>query len=72
MVTTKRTSLIPTELVETEQTMFAEGRRYLANGKETIQKAGIIAYRAALKAMDGYLLKRGVEQERLPKSIEEY
>jgi hypothetical protein len=79
-----------TDLIQTGQTMFAEARRYLANGKETIQKAGIsetgkiyrdekyvrkgagIAYLAALKAIDGYLLKRGVGQEQLPKSIEEY
>ncbi len=77
-----------TELVESKQRLMKEARRYLANGKETVSKSPIdgklyvdekyvregagIAYLAALKAMDAYLVGRGVAMEALPKSIEEY
>jgi hypothetical protein len=62
--------------------------RYLANAKETLSKSPIeygrytdskyvqeaagIAYLSALKAIDVFLLSRGVSKNELPKSIEEY
>jgi hypothetical protein len=62
--------------------------RYLANAKETLSRAGIednryidikyvksacgIAYLGVLKAIDDYLLKRGVENNKLPRKVEEY
>jgi len=62
--------------------------RYLANAKETLSKAGVednryvdikyvksacgIAYLGVLKAIDDYLLKHGVEKDKLPKKVEEY
>ncbi len=77
-----------TELVQTKKEFIKEAKRYLANGKETIAKSPIdgklyedekyvregagIAYLAALKAMDGYLVGKGVPVANLPKSIEEY
>ncbi len=77
-----------TELVQTKKEFIKEAKRYLANGKETIAKSPIegklyedekyvregagIAYLAALKAIDGYLVGKGVPKDKLPKSIEEY
>ena len=65
-----------------------EAYRYLANAKETLSKSQIeygrycdskyvreaagMAYLAALKALDVYLISTGVERARLPKSIEGY
>lgn len=62
--------------------------RYLANAKEALAKAGIednryvdikyvksacgIAYLGVLKAIDDYLIKQGVDKEKLPKKVEEY
>lgn len=62
--------------------------RYLANAKETLSKAGIednryvdikyvksafgIAYLGILKAIDDYLLKHGVDEDKLPHKVEEY
>ena len=66
----------------------SEAYRYLANAKETISKSAIqygaysdskyvreaagIAYLAALKAIDTYLINKGVHEDDLPDSIEEY
>jgi hypothetical protein len=77
-----------TDLVQTKKELMKEAKRYLANGKETIAKSPIegklytdekyvregagIAYIAALKAIDGYLVSKGVSKDKLPKSIEEY
>ncbi|MBF0507109.1 MAG: DUF5618 family protein [Nitrospirae bacterium] len=62
--------------------------RYLANAKETLAKAGIedkryvdmkyvkvacgTAYLGILKAIDEYLLRYGVSEDKLPKKVEEY
>jgi hypothetical protein len=75
-------------LVKSKSDLIVEAKRYLANGKETIGKSPIdrklyaddkyvregagIAYLDALKAIDAYLVGRGVEYDKLPKSIEEY
>lgn len=77
-----------TELIEGKKELIKEAKRYLANGKETIAKSPIegklyidekyvregagIAYLAALKAIDGYLVGKGISKDKLPKSIEEY
>lgn len=76
------------ELIESKKELIKEAKRYLANGKETIAKSPIegklyvdekyvregagIAYLAALKAIDGYLVGKGISKDKLPKSIEEY
>lgn len=65
-----------------------EAVRYLDNAKHTLHKSSIeygrykdskyvreaagIAYLAALKAIDGYLVSKGVPKDKLPESIEEY
>lgn len=83
MITRKQT-----EVVIPTKDYFDEAKRYLANAKETIRKSPIagklyadekyvregagIAYLAALKAIDGYLIRKGVKVDKLPKSIEEY
>ena len=62
--------------------------RYMQNAKELLSKSPIednyyldvkyvkeacsTAYLAILKAIDGYLLKRGVEVKKLPKSVDGY
>lgn len=67
---------------------FAEAHRFLKNAKETIAKSPIehsryqdtkyvreaagIAYLSALRAMDAYLLKKGLRDDELPKSYEGY
>ena len=67
---------------------IAEAYRYLANAKETLGKSQIeygrytdrkyvseasgIAYLAALRALDVYLLTNGIAEKKLPKSIEGY
>jgi Domain of unknown function (DUF5618) len=77
-----------TELIKPKQELLREAKRYLANGKETIAKSPIegklyadekyvregagIAYLAALKAIDGYLVGKGISNDSLPKSIEDY
>jgi hypothetical protein len=77
-----------TELIQGKKELIKEAKRYLANGKETVAKSPIegklytdekyvregagIAYLAALKAIDGYLVGKGVSKDKLPKSIEEY
>jgi hypothetical protein len=76
------------DLIQTKKAYIKEAKRFLANGKETIAKSPIdgklyadekyvregagIAYLAALKAMDGYLIGLGVASDQLPKSIDEY
>lgn len=65
-----------------------EAYRYLENAKQTISKSPIeyglytdskyireaagIAYLSALKAIDTYLLFKGVDEKKLPKSIDGY
>ncbi|KAF0143572.1 MAG: hypothetical protein FD156_2547 [Nitrospirae bacterium] len=65
-----------------------EPLRYLANAKETLNKSPIedniytdskyvksacgIAYLGVLKAVDEYLLSRGLTKKELPKKVEEY
>ena len=65
-----------------------ESLRYLQNAKEILRKAPVeeniytdvkpvqeacgTAYLAVLKALDEYLLKRGVEKKKLPHSVEGY
>lgn len=65
-----------------------EPLRYIANARETLRKSAIedgryvdekyvksacgIAYLGVLKAIDQYLLKRGVTKKELPKKVEEY
>lgn len=65
-----------------------EAYRYLENAKQTISKSLIeyggytdskyvreaagIAYLSALKAIDTYLLYKGVDKDKLPKSIDGY
>ena len=77
-----------TELIQNKKDLIKEAKRYLANGKETIAKSPIegklyadekcvregagIAYLAALKAIDAYLVGKGISRDKLPKSIEEY
>ena len=65
-----------------------ESLRYLQNAKEILRAARVeeniytdvkpvqeacgIAYLAVLKALDEYLLKRGVEKKKLPRSVDGY
>jgi hypothetical protein len=65
-----------------------EALRYLNNAKEILRKAPIedniytdakpvqeacgTAYLAVLKAIDEYLLKKGIDEEKLPQSVEGY
>ena len=67
---------------------ISEAYRYLENAKETLKKSDMeygvycdakyvreaagIAYLSALKAIDTYLLRKGVRQDDLPDSIEAY
>ena len=67
---------------------LSEAYRYLANAKETLGKSQIeygrycdskyvreaagMAYLAALKALDVYLISSGMERAKLPKSIDGY
>jgi hypothetical protein len=65
-----------------------EALRYISNAKETLARSPVennyyaddkyvksacgIAYLGVLKAIEDYLLKRGVEKKGLPKKVEEY
>lgn len=65
-----------------------EALRYLNNAKEIlksvpiedniysdvkpVQEACAVAYLAALKAIDAYLLNKGVEEKELPQSVDGY
>ena len=67
---------------------FSQAYRFLENAKQTIAQSSIeygaytderytreaagIAYLSALKAIDTYLINKGVTQDDLPNSIEEY
>lgn len=80
----KKKILIPT----TPQEAFAEAETFYQNAKETLTKspvefgaykktkyvkeASAMGYLAALKAIDGYLLSKGVSPKSLPTSITEY
>lgn len=68
--------------------MHKEAIRYLNNAKELLSKSPIegnryvdekyvksacgVAYLGVLKAIDEYLIKKGLTQKELPKKIEEY
>jgi hypothetical protein len=78
----------PQTIPRTKGEAIAEAKRYLKNAKEILSKVKIeydrytdpklvseaagVAYLAALKAIDGYLLGKGISPEKLPASIEEY
>lgn len=65
-----------------------EGTRYLQNAKEILSKSPVqhksyvddkyvkaacgVAYLGVLKAIDQYLLKKGLSRKELPKKVEEY
>ena len=82
----RKVSFKKEKLVSHEQ-VFKEARRYYANAKETLKKspvkygayedskyvreASAMAYLAALRAFDGYLLKQGWRSDKLPASIDE-
>jgi hypothetical protein len=67
---------------------MTEALRYLGNAKEILKKAPVddgtyvdvkyvqeacgTAYLAVLKAVDEYLVKRGVDEKELPQSVDEY
>ncbi len=71
-----------------KQAYYEEAMRYMSNAKETLKKAGKednryldskyvktacgTAYNAILKALDGYLLTKGIEKKKGRKSIEYY
>jgi len=71
-----------------KQAYYDEAIRYMSNAKETLKKAGKegnryldnkyvktacgTAYNAILKALDGYLLAKGIEKKKGRKSIEYY
>ena len=76
------------EIADLRGAGISEAYRYLQNAKETLSKSPIeygrykdakyvseaagIAYLAALRAIDGYLLEKGIPHKKLPKSIEGY
>lgn len=76
------------EILSTREEALKAAHRYLDNARETIGKTTIkyghytdskyvreaagIAYLSALKAIDSYLLGKGIHHDQLPKSIEEY
>ncbi|MCL4482235.1 MAG: DUF5618 family protein [Bacteroidetes bacterium] len=65
-------------------TYYNEAIRYMENARETLKKAGKedrfyvdekycgIAYNGVLKALDGYLLLKGIEKKKGRKDIEYY
>lgn len=50
----------------------AKPKEGLYEDKKHLQEACGTAYLAALKAIDAYLIKSGVEKEKLPQSIDTY
>jgi len=76
------------KIEEGKEEAIKEAKRFLKNAKEILSKVKIeygrytdtnyvskaseIAYLAALKAIDGYLIGKGFKPDELPKSIEEY
>jgi hypothetical protein len=52
------------------QTDIRYGKIY--EDAKIVREAAGVAYLAALKALDGYLLGKGISPEKLPASIEEY
>lgn len=79
---------IKTQVTATSEESIQLAYRYLKNAKQTIGKTTIeygrytdtkyvseaagIAYLASLKAIDSYLLGKGIKYAQLPKSIEGY
>ena len=77
-----------TTISKTKEYTITEAYRYLENAKETIAKSPIeygrytdskyvssgagIAYLAALRAIDAYLISRDFPKDKLPKSIDGY
>jgi len=76
------------EKIHSKTDSIIQARRYLHNAKETLAKSAIeyerytdtkyvkeaagIAYLAPLMAIDGYLIGKGFDHEKLPHSIEGY
>lgn len=76
------------EILTTREEALKAAYRYLDNAKETIAKVPVeygrytdskyvseaagMAYLAALRAIDSYLLDKGVNHDQLPKSIKGY
>ncbi len=74
--------------LKTSDEAFAEAKAFCKNARETLRKSPIefgaykkpkyvkeasaMGYLAALRAIDGYLLSRGVPSKNLPTSIREY
>lgn len=50
----------------------AKPKEGLYQDKKHLQEACGTAYLAALKAIDAYLIKNGVEEDRLPQSVDAY
>lgn len=75
-------------VARTPQEALEEARNYLQNARgnlkqspveygiykepKYVKEASAIGYLAALRAIDSYLLSRGIPPEKLPTSIEEY
>ena len=75
-------------LAQTGQEALEEAQAYLENARESLKKSPIefgiykepkyvkeaaaMGYLAALRAIDSYLLTRGVSPQKLPASIDEY
>lgn len=76
------------EKVKTRTEPIKQAKRYLQNAKATLKKSPVrygvyqdakyvregagMAYLAALRAIDGYLLEKGTPEDHLPTSIDEY
>lgn len=76
------------EEVKTKEEAFRQAHRYLSNARETLKKSPVqygiyldskfvregsgMAYLAALRAIDGYFLGKGMPEGQLPASIEGY
>ena len=80
--------MIPKDQNKIRTTYYNEAVRYMENARETLKKAGKedrfykdekyvktacgIAYNGVLKALDGYLLLKGIEKKKGRKDIEYY
>ena len=77
-----------TKIFKTKNESIKEARRYYQNAKQTLRKsknsggryqdvkyvrdASGMAYLSALMAIDGYLIQKGTDTNKLPKNISEY
>lgn len=80
-------NLFKKDKTESPEQVFKEAKRCYANAREVLKKspvrfgayedskfvreASAMAYLAALRAFDGYLLKKGWSSDKLPASIDE-